>query len=299
MKKNIFSMICLKNGTEISFPCYSNRHMDWSHTIFINLDARTDRLAHFEKEWTKLGTRERPTRLSAVRVQKGAIGCSLSHIRALELAKANGWPQVLICEDDMTLVDAGRLRNQLDAFLQKADRAWDVVLLGGNNWPPFEPVDDTCIRIHNCNTTVAYLVGAHYYDTLLGNFREGVQQFMRNADKPFLYAIDIWWKQLQIRDRWFLLTPPCITQWEGNMSDVEGRAVSYSHMMLQHDKREAWMPKAGQLMPKAGQLMPKAANTEWNGPQIMPKMATASLPSLQGSLMPAAKGGQATMKMAV
>jgi GR25 family glycosyltransferase involved in LPS biosynthesis len=265
--------------------------MNWAHTIFINLDARTDRLAHFEKEWAKLDVGVQPTRLNAVRLQKGAIGCSLSHIKALELAKANGWPYALICEDDMTLVDAGRLRKQVEAFLQESGRVWDVVLLGGNNWPPFEPVDDSCIRIHNCNTTVAYLVRAEYYDTMLANFKEGAQQFMRSADKPFLYAIDIWWKQLQIRDRWFLLTPPSVSQWEGSWSDVEGRPVSYSHLMMQHDKREAWLPKT------AAQLMPKMAA------QLMPKMATASLPSLQGivqgGLMPAAKAGQGTMRMAV
>ena len=208
----------------------------------------------------------------------------------------------------MTLVDAGRLRKQVEAFLQESGREWDVVLLGGNNWPPFEPVDDSCIRIHNCNTTVAYLVRSEYYDTLLANFKEGAQQFMRNDDKPFLYAIDIWWKQLQIRDRWFLLTPPSVSQWEGAWSDVEGRNVSYTNMMMQYDKREAWLPKtAAQLMPKAAQLGPKAAQL---GPkagqlmppvgQIMPKMATASLPGVvQGGLMPSAKAGQATMRMAV
>jgi hypothetical protein len=129
---------------------------------------------------------------------------------------------------------------------------------------------------------------------LLANFKEGAQQFMRNQDKPFLYAIDIWWKQLQIRDRWFLLTPPSVSQWEGSWSDVEGRPVSYSHLMMQHDKREAWLPKtAAQLGPQAAQLGPQAG-------QLMPKMATASLPGIvQGGLMPAAKAGQGTMRMAV
>lgn len=228
----------------------------FDHVIFINLDSRKDRLQHFYSEWSKISPLA-PTRLAAVSLSSGAIGCSMSHIKAIEQAKKNDWPHVIICEDDMTVVNPGLLRSHLDQFMATG-REWDVLLLGGNNWPPFHTVDEHCLRIHNCNTTTAYMVQSHYYDTLLQNFKEGAKQFMKEPDKPFLYAIDIWWKRLQIQDRWFLINAPVITQWDGSYSNVENREVSYSQMMLKHDKTEAWIPQeARNSMPdKTFGLMP-------------------------------------------
>jgi GR25 family glycosyltransferase involved in LPS biosynthesis len=72
------------------------------HIVYINLDERTDRRVHVEKQLVRAFPLERIQRFSAIRAAKGAIGCSRSHIAVLELAKANGWPNVLVVEDDFT-----------------------------------------------------------------------------------------------------------------------------------------------------------------------------------------------------
>jgi GR25 family glycosyltransferase involved in LPS biosynthesis len=209
------------------------------NVLYINLEGREDRRQHFEKEWSKVKN-ESATRIPAILMKQGAIGCTLSHIRALEYAKSRGWSHVLICEDDFTVLDASLLLGQLEKFSNRHKDDWDVLLLGGNNWPPFEGMDESCLRVHHCLSTMAYVVRQHYFDTLLENFREGVQKFIRAPDKPFLYSIDIWWRRLQIRDRWFLLQPCCVIQWEGDWSDVENKNVNYSFLMRQQDKREIW-----------------------------------------------------------
>ena len=56
--------------------------------------------------------------------------------------------------------------------------------------------------------------------------------------QPFnhrFYAIDIWWKQLQKKDNWYLLIPLNIIQMTG-FSDIEKRMTNYSNVMLKYNK---------------------------------------------------------------
>jgi hypothetical protein len=50
-----------------------------------------------------------------------------------------------------------------------------------------------------------------------------------------MFAIDMFWKQLQHRNNWYLLTPLTVTQLAG-YSDVEERDINYDHLMLDLDK---------------------------------------------------------------
>jgi len=214
------------------------------HTVYINLDDRTDRRDHFIKEWAKMGTPQdwQPLRQPAVKMKQGALGCSLSHIKAIEKAKAEGWPHVLVCEDDVTFVDAPALLRSLTlSQLDPATQQWDVLLLGGNNWPPLDKVSEHCLHVHNCLSTMAYIVRQHYYDRLLANFREGAAQFVRHPEKGFLYSLDVYWRRLQIRDRWLFLLPPTVEQWRDNFSDIEGKSVTYSSLLLDPYKERAWL----------------------------------------------------------
>ena len=78
------------------------------HTLYINLDYRTDRLEHVQEELDKIGIKESAERFPAVKMEKGNVGCTLSHIKCIDLAKSRGWPYVFICEDDITFTDPGR-----------------------------------------------------------------------------------------------------------------------------------------------------------------------------------------------
>ena len=212
------------------------------HVIYINLDERIDRRDHFMKEWGKLGSPWNPIRQSATKMQQAAVGCSMSHIKALEKAKAEDWPQVVICEDDITFTDPRTLLQSL-ALLQMDDKikTWDVLLLGGNNWPPFEKITGNCLQVHNCVSAVGYIVRRHYYDRLLENYRKSSVQFLRNADQGHLYSLDVYWRRLQIRDTWLFLLPATVDQWCGNYSDIEKREVTYSPLLLDPYKEQAWL----------------------------------------------------------
>ena len=210
--------------------------MNWrDNVLYINLDHRTDRKDRVLGELAKIGIMN-PERFPAIKMAAGNVGCSLSHIRCIELAKARGWPQVLICEDDITFIDPPVFMNALGKFWE-SETSWDVLILGGNNCPPFSVVSEHYVRVHNIQTTTGYIVKKEYYDVLLSNFKEGLANLLREPEKKKMYSIDIWWKQLQQTDRWFLLTPLTVIQ-SYDFSDIEGRVMDYRRMMLDLDKRE-------------------------------------------------------------
>lgn len=209
------------------------------HGLYINLDSRTDRRKHVESQLSSLKRKMvnlKTERFNAIKNENGALGCSMSHLSCIKLAKARGWDHVLICEDDILFTNVPLFLTQLNKFLSTV-AIWDVVLLAGNNIPPFHVVNDACIKINNCQTTTAYLVKRHYYDTLINNYRDGINLLMRNPIEKLNYAIDRYWFELQRRDRWFLITPLTVVQRE-DYSDIEQRITNYSHLMLDIDKEQ-------------------------------------------------------------
>ena len=151
------------------------------------------------------------------------------------MAKTNNWDHVFICEDDIQFLNPKLFIEQTNKFLYNHKNNWDVLLVAGNNMLPYKPVDDTCIQVHNCITTTGYIVRNHYYDTLIENYKNGIQKFIKNPDKPKLYSIDKYWLQLQMEGRWFLIMPLSVVQRE-NYSDIEGKVTNFHDYMLNHNK---------------------------------------------------------------
>jgi GR25 family glycosyltransferase involved in LPS biosynthesis len=158
----------------------------------------------------------------------------MSHLKCLEIAKQNDWPHLLIVEDDIKFLQPELFKSQLSKFLSTHE-SWDVILVGGNNMPPFKPIDSTCIKVTRCQTTTGYLVKNHYFDTLIANFREGIKKLIEHPTQHTLYAIDKYWFQLQQRDNWYLIIPLSVTQRE-DYSDIEKRPTNYAPAMLDIDK---------------------------------------------------------------
>jgi GR25 family glycosyltransferase involved in LPS biosynthesis len=206
-----------------------------NHTLFINLDHRRDRLEHVLMEFVKMDIIGHE-RFPAVKMSQGNVGCTISHIRCLELAKSRGWPHVFICEDDITFTNPAVLKNSLEKFA-KSGIEWDVIVIGGNNCPPYVPVSDFCARVTNVQTTTGYIVKKEYYDILLDNFRMGLEKLMREPERKKEFSLDIYWKQLQTANRWFMILPLTVVQYY-DYSDIEQRVTDYRPAMLDFDKKE-------------------------------------------------------------
>jgi len=202
------------------------------HAFYINLESRPDRKVHVESQLQLVGISAE--RFNAIKLVNGALGCSMSHLKCLQTAKENGWPHVLICEDDITFTNPVVFITQFNKFLT-TQKKWDVVLLAGNNVPPYSPVEDYCVKVTRCQTTTGYLVKRHYYDILIDNIKSGISMLIKNQDKHKMYAIDKYWFLLQERDSWFLITPLSVVQRE-DYSDIEKKRTNYTGIMVDLDK---------------------------------------------------------------
>ena len=215
------------------------------NTFYINLEHRTDRLEHVQNELKKIGIKGE--RFNAIKTKSGAIGCTLSHIKCLELAKERNYEEVFICEDDITFTNPKLFLENLQKFCDNDDIMWDVLIIGGNNVPPYKQYYDYCARVFNCQTTTGYIVKQDFYDIIIKNFKEGLFNLMKNPENKREYAIDIYWKKLQMENFWYMITPPTITQYT-NYSDIEERETNYDNLLL--DMNKAWMFNFNEMISK-------------------------------------------------
>lgn len=208
---------------------------DIKHVFFINLERRPDRKEHVINQLRSIGI-ECAERFNAVQMANGAIGCSISHLKLLEIAKAHNWEHILIVEDDIEFTNPSLFTSQFNDFLSNHGTEFDVALIAGNNMPPYIGIDSTCVRVSRCQTTTGYLVRQHYYDTLIHNYRIGISMLLKEPHNHPLYAIDKYWFRLQAIDKWYLVVPLTVTQ-RADYSDIEKRPTNYRNVMLDLDKK--------------------------------------------------------------
>lgn len=209
-----------------------NSISDIKHAFYINLQSRPDRKQHVENQLKSIGVNAE--RFNAIKMTNGAIGCSMSHLKIIENAKANDWEHVLIVEDDVLFTDPNLFIQQFNKFLSN-HKDFDVALIAGNNIPPYTIIDDSCVQVKRCQTTTGYIIQKHYYDTLIKNYKDGILRLMKEPANHVLYAIDKYWFNLQGIHKWYLITPLTVTQRE-DYSDIEKRATNYTPAMLDLDK---------------------------------------------------------------
>ena len=195
---------------------------------YINLKSRSDRNLNAIKELSSVDFEYE--RFDAIHCSNGRLGCSLSHLAVLELAKRKNMTEVIICEDDICFKNPELFKKQLRCFL-KSQSEWDVLLLGGNVVRPFTISSPYAMKVSHCQTTTGYIVKAHYYDTLIQNIREGIKNLLQYPEKHFHYAIDKYWIQLQKKDDWYLIYPLLVSQIAG-YSDIEKKERNYGNLLL-------------------------------------------------------------------
>ena len=198
------------------------------HIYYINLDKRQDRNQEFLGEMARMNI-VNFTRIPATHMPKqGALGCSLSHIKALETFLESTHSECCILEDDFTFVLGQRQVASLLKTLQTVP--YDVCLLAANVLRS-EPTKHTFLRkVHDAQTTAGYCVSKSYARTLLANFREGAaklkEAFETAGKKEPRFCLDIFWKSLQPSAKWYVMNPKMGIQRE-SYSDIEEKSVRY------------------------------------------------------------------------
>jgi len=122
----------------MSNKCGINSISDIKHCLYINLASRPDRKIHIEEQLRGVGLN--PTRFNAIKLKNGRIGCSMSHLKCLQIAKNNNWSHVMICEDDLMILNKETFINNVNTFFRmhgddangSVDNKWNVLLLSND-----------------------------------------------------------------------------------------------------------------------------------------------------------------------
>jgi len=186
--------------------------------LVINLDERKDRWQEIQQEFVKWSPAVE--RVSAVKYSPGWKGCTLSHRKALEIAKERHYPWVLIIEDDCLLTpDAQERFHALLPYLWKHQHRWDV-FLGGVSFaehpkliiknPPLFEVKG--LTAHFC------LIHRTAYNKILHH--------MPSDPEKMTQAIDTWYKS-HLR---LWTTVPFIAIQRPSYSDNENKTEDYTQI---------------------------------------------------------------------
>jgi glycosyl transferase family 25 len=170
--------------------------------FYINLDRRTDRRREIEGELEGMGLSGE--RFAGIAATPGIVGCGLSHLAVLRLARDRGLKNVLILEDDFQfVVSKEQFWTRVGDFFERGI-PYDVLMLS-YSIQASQPIDDLIMRIEEADTASAYIVNACFYDALIELYEEAMPQLAATG-KHWIWANDQIWKRLQPTSRWFATT---------------------------------------------------------------------------------------------
>lgn len=200
--------------------------------FYINLDERVDRMKHFEHLKVKYDFFKNIQRLSAIKnSNNGAIGCGASHIEALTKLLGYDDDYFMVCEDDLCILNDDHFNNFVKDFDKIKDKKWDIIVItpSGDEMPGGQVVHNFS-RIHNNQTTTAYIIKKTFVPILISNFKESVIGLIKGGN-PNTYAIDQWWKRLQDQYTFGYYKKIYAGQLVG-YSNIENKHVNYNERFL-------------------------------------------------------------------
>ena len=220
--------------------------------IYLNLEKRTDRKQHIEKQLRQLqiynksillpsidgqmlNAEERTYHRSYFKVHNfskredrilGKIGCYLTHIKALELAIKNNYDNVLILEDDCQFDFSMDIRN-LDII--PPDNC-DIFYLGGFFWrkKPEETLQTgDWVKIDKKNLKIA----CTFAYGIIG--REKIKDIYHKLLNSQAEAIDLMYiKNIQKNNNCFIINPVICKQnmiFSSDVTNIGGKDYKYTN----------------------------------------------------------------------
>ncbi len=196
---------------------------------YINLEHRTDRNMHMINQFAQYDISL--NRINAIYNNNGAIGCGLSHIKTLKEALLNDNDYSIIMEDDFYIFDHNVYKQFiLDFNSIRNNTNWDMIVLT----PRGKTVSNDCInkfkRIIDNQTATGYIIKKDLIPILIDNLKEAVYGLMQGKD-PNIYAIDQYWKQMQLKYKFYYYENVFAGQYPG-YSDIEKRMVNYNERFV-------------------------------------------------------------------
>jgi GR25 family glycosyltransferase involved in LPS biosynthesis len=197
--------------------------------FYINLESRTDRKEHFLNEIKKLCIDEcKIIRIDAIKHSNGALGCTKTHIKALDLFMANPlWDTCMVFEDDFTFYDTSfKNNNELIKTFFYNFTDWGMLLLASNQIGKhsLKTHIDSVELVRYSQSTSGYCIHKDSVKEVYENFRLSAQ-LLEQSNFRSQHAIDVYWNELSIKRYAFV---PNMGYQYNSFSDIEGRLVNYN-----------------------------------------------------------------------
>lgn len=183
--------------------------------FYINLDKRTDRREQIEQELKAYNLYDNAERIQAIHTpEQGILGCTMSHLATLKLAKERNYNQVLILEDDFYfIIPKEELEEELNRFFSM-NIPYHVCMISYKINKSVPTEYDFLNKVIDGQTCSGYIVHHSFYDKLINIFEEAIPP-LRETNQHWIYANDQIWKRLQPESNWYALTKRCGRQRDG------------------------------------------------------------------------------------
>lgn len=186
--------------------------MDFINKIFIiNLDQRVDRMENMKNLMTELNITNWE-RFSAIKPSyskidkrlysgyqkfmklnkkyvKGSIGCKLSHLEILKIARKRNYNKILILEDDVNFT--GNLKYIEIGLREIENLNWDMLYLGINKEKSAEINELVFInKVISGLCTHAYIVNSKSYNKIIKLLENSDKQIDKTYNEGFKYELN-------------------------------------------------------------------------------------------------------------
>jgi len=187
----------------------------------INLDERTDRWEHAQKEFEKAGIKDRVIRFSAIKDNDGRVGVIKSNLGIVKLAKKKGLKNVLVFEDDVEFIVDNPQEILTESINQVESLDWSLFYLGANTHNKLIKIKNNLILLKNAFAVHSMAYNEKVYDIFIKKY-EGVNKIKNMND-----ILDVYLAQ-HIQEKYIcLMVNPMMTTQMNSYSDIEKRVVNY------------------------------------------------------------------------
>lgn len=181
---------------------------------YINLDKRTDRDKEFLECMNDLNFPfEKIQRIPAIYDKFSCLGCTRSHILALETFLASENNTCIVFEDDFQYKNKTTFWSTIQAVIDTGTPI-DVLQLSYNH--KFQPekfhiVHDTeypfLKKADAILSASSYIITREFAPKLLENFKESSELLAKEGKFNENYVLDVYWHKLQAISNWYIVSP--------------------------------------------------------------------------------------------
>ena len=198
---------------------------------YINLKFREDRNNHFINNIKKYDFFKNIERFEAIYDSDfGEIGCTKSHINALELCLEMDDDYFLIIEDDFCIINEENLLNFFRNFNKIKNKEWDIITLTPSGNTDYEDYIEDFLRIKNTETTTGYIIRKSVIPVLLNNFTDSLNLLILTEETE-KYVVDKYWFNIQDRIKFYYYKDIFASQLIG-YSDIKNNDTNIDYMFI-------------------------------------------------------------------